>query len=107
MSATTGFTSKMKAVGNKFSPTIIAFDLTAANTEESYTLPANSTYFCVQNRGKTVLRLAYDALETADNGNYLSIFPGSERSVDSISSPLTTIYLRAGTASRVEIESWS
>lgn len=107
MSATTGFTSKLKVTGSKFNPDIASFDIAAADTEESYALPIGTVYFSVQNMGKTILRMAYIANETANNGNYVSIYPGVSRAVDGIGAGSVTIYLRAGNAQRVEIESWA
>jgi hypothetical protein len=107
MSATTGFISKLKTSGNKVEPYVDSFDLTASNTEESYVFPTGTVYFSIQNTGKTVLRMTYEATETANGGSYISIYPGTSRSVDSIGAVNLTIYLRAAAVQRVEIEYWT
>lgn len=107
MSATTGFTSKLAVAGNKKIPAISAFDLTAANTEQSFIFPSGTVFFSVFNAGKTFLRLAYAASGTANGGNYRTVPPHSAVGIDGIGAGNLTIYLRAPAIQRVEVEYWT
>jgi hypothetical protein len=87
-------------------PEISRFAITTANVEETFTFPANTKYFRIQNEGVRFIRLAYSSGETADGGDYTQIAPFDSLSVSGIEQTSVTIYLRSPGTETLSIEIW-
>ena len=89
----------------KARPTIVNVDITLANTEYSYTLPAKTRKFTIKLRDPGYpLKLAI--VESGSGTTYVNIPQGGTHMEDDIKVPLT-LYFQSITGSMVaEIISW-
>ena len=90
-------------------PTKYALALTAANTEYSQALPANTKKFRIHLRDFSEFRLAYITGKVATPTDpYETIPAGSEKYEDELNLATLTVYLASPAASKTaEIEAWS
>jgi hypothetical protein len=93
------------ATGLPTTPTIANIVIAAANTEQSYVLPASSRRFLIRNRGNSTAKLAYIS---GDSGTtYITIRRGSVFTEGDIGSASVTLYFQSpDTGSIIEILSW-
>jgi len=79
--------------------------MTAANTEYSYALPANTKYYILQNRGNGKVQIAANTGET--NTDFFTVWPGQQKDSALLNSTSFTLYFECSKAGDVlEIESW-
>ena len=93
--------------GKPNNPTLAVLTVDAADTEQSYTLPAGTMWFSIINHTVPVLKVSYNA---GESGSVYREIPRGRSTIhpelDSTAS--VTIYYQAATpGGRVEIESWS
>ena len=86
-----------------------ALALTAADTEYSQALPANTKKFSIHLRDYATFRLAYETGKVATPTDpYETIPAGSEKYEDGLNLSALTVYLASPAASKIaEIEAWS
>lgn len=75
-----------------------------ANTEQSYTFPANTKQFRIFNDGKYLAKVSYQATESGTN--YYPVYPGDEYKVYGISAPSITIYVQSTGTNNLRLEYW-
>lgn len=88
-------------------PTIANITTSAtANTETSFTFPANTKRFTVKNRSGGLIRFSY--ILGASGTTFFSIEPGTTYDETEIGAASLTIYLQSPSVSQIlEIISWS
>ena len=106
-SSGTSLPSSNTPSGKPTTPKLEVVTIASANTEQSYTLPAGTTWFSIINHDVPVLKVSY---EVGTSGTTYREIPRGRSTVhpelDSTAS--VTIYYQAATpGGRVEIESWS
>ena len=88
-------------------PSIANVVIAAANTEESYTLPANSRRFLILLRTPSVAKLQLAYAVGTSGTTYVTINPGCHYSESEIDSPSVTLYFQSTLSGQVaEIVSW-
>lgn len=88
-------------------PTISRETIAAANTEQSYALPANTRRFLIQNTGKTVMKLAFANGDSSST--YVSIYPFTHYVEEKLSTSTNiTLYFQTAKAGDIiEILTWA
>lgn len=87
-------------------PVVVNIDLTVANTEYSYTLPANTKRFLIKLRGQAFLKLAFGA---GTSGTvFVTIPPNANYAETELLVPSLTLFFQSPTSTQLaEIVSWS
>jgi hypothetical protein len=84
-------------------PTLVNI-ATAANTETSYALPANTKKLIIKARGSSVTKLTYTS--GASGTTYITISPGSVYEEIGILTSGITLYFQTSKIDTVEIVTW-
>lgn len=87
-------------------PETLRVTITQANTEEAINLPTGTKAFLIQNVGARIVRYAYSENETADGGQYNSLYPFCPRGVTGINQSNVIIYVRSSGLETLEIDLW-
>lgn len=85
-------------------PTLATVTLTTANQEYSYSIPAGSKRFKVQNRETGLVKIYY----STGASDYWTMWPGNCYEIEGLAKEITTtLYFKSPKASQIlEIETW-
>ena len=87
-------------------PTIANIVIAAANTEQSYSMPASTKRYLIKPRGNGSIKLAHVSGQSGTN--YLTIWPGAVYDTWEIKADTYSVYFQSPVAGLVvEIESWA
>lgn len=86
-------------------PVIANIAVPAANTEQSYALPANTKRYMLRARGNARIQLAYVALQSGTN--FMTVAPGNVYEIDNVSTSVTIYFQLNKSSETLEVESWS
>ena len=86
----------------------ITIDVVPSNTEVAFVLPDGIKKLIIRSRKITRLRISWEAGETANDGNYISVPLGGVYTKDGINTENKTIYIRSNKSNtKLEVEAWS